>query len=173
MRPPKIVIRLTGRVQRVVYRATDGRLGGRVGKAGVLLLTTTGRRSGKRRTVPLLYVPDGDAFVVVASFGGHDAHPAWYLNLRANPAATVQMGNRLTNVHAEALTGDARDRLWTSLVAVYPGYQKYRTRTDRQFPIVALRPGSRLPHAVMAGDSVIRDDFDEPLPPDIREPLGA
>ena len=140
MRFPKPMIRLLGRVQGAIYRATGGRLVGKVGKAGVLLLTTTGRRSGRSRTVPLLYVPDGDAFVIVASQGGHDTHPAWYLNLRANPAATVQIGNRVTNVQAEELTGGARDRLWESLVAVYAGYAEYRTRTSREFPIIALRP---------------------------------
>ena len=140
MRFPKPLIRLLGRVQGPIYRATGGRLVGKVGKAGVLLLTTTGRRSGKSRTVPLLYVPDGDAFVVVASQGGHDTHPAWYLNLRANPAATVQIGKRVTIVQAEELTGEARDRLWAALVAVYAGYAEYRIRTSREFPIIALRP---------------------------------
>ena len=139
MRFPKPMIRLLGRVQGAIYRATGGRLVGRVGRAGVLLLTTTGRRSGKFRTVPLLYVPDGEAFVIVASQGGHDTHPAWYLNLRANPAATVQIGNRVMNVTAEELTAEARDRMWAALVAVYAGYAEYRTRTSREFPIIALR----------------------------------
>lgn len=140
MRPPKTLIRLLGRVHRVMYLLTAGRLVGEVGEARVLLLTTTGRCSGKARTVPLLYVPDGDAFVIVASQGGHDTNPAWYLNLRANPAATVQIGNRLTNIRAEELTGDARARGWKSLVAIYAGYEEYRTRTSREFPIIALRP---------------------------------
>ena len=139
MRFPKPMIRLLGRVQGAIYRATGGRWVGKVGSAGVLLLTTTGRRSGKSRTVPLLYVPDGDAFVIVASQGGHDTHPAWYLNLLANPAATVQIGKRVMNVRAEELTGDARARLWESLVVTYTGYAEYRTRTSREFPIIALR----------------------------------
>jgi F420H(2)-dependent quinone reductase len=140
VRFPKPLIRLLGRVHGAIYRATDGRLVGNVGEAGVLLLTTTGRRSGTSRTVPLLYVPDGDAFVVVASLGGHDTHPAWCLNLRANPAATVQIGTCVMGVQAEELTGEARDRLWASLTAVYGGYAEYRTRTSREFPIIALRP---------------------------------
>lgn len=140
MRPPKTLIHLLGRVHRVMYLLTAGRLVGTVGKAGVLLLTTTGRRSGKSRTVPLLYVADGEGFVIVASLGGHDTHPAWCLNLRANPAATVQIGKRVVGVQAEELTGEARDRLWESLVAVYAGYAEYRTRTSREFPIIALRP---------------------------------
>ncbi len=139
MRFPKPMIRLLGRVQGAIYRATGGRWVGKVGNAGVLLLTTTGRRSGKSRTVPLLYVPDGDALVIVASQGGHDTHPAWYLNLLANPAATVQIGKRVMNVRAEELTGDARARLWESLVVTYTGYAEYRTRTSREFPIIALR----------------------------------
>lgn len=139
MRFPKPLIRMLGRVHGAIYRVTGGRLVGKVGRAGVLLLTTTGRRSGKFRTVPLLHVPDGDAFVIVASQGGHDTHPAWYLNLRANPAATVQIGNRVMNVTAHELTAEARDRLWAALVAVYAGYAEYRTRTSREFPIIALR----------------------------------
>ena len=139
MRWPKPLIRLLGRLHGPLYRATGGRVFGNVGNARVLLLTTTGRRSGRPRTVPLLYVPDGDAFVIVASQGGHDTHPAWYLNLRANPAATVQIGNTTRIVHAEQLAAADRERLWGALVAAYPDYEEYRTRTDRAFPVVALR----------------------------------
>lgn len=140
MRWPKPIIRLLGRVHRPLYRLTGGRLFGSVGPARVLLLTTTGRRSGKARTVPLLYVPDGECFVIVASQGGHDTHPAWYLNLTADPNASIQIGGEVVAVSAEELGVDDRERLWRSLVAAYPDYAEYRTRTRRQFPIIALRP---------------------------------
>ncbi len=173
MRFPKVLIRLTGRIQRVLYRASGGRIGGRVGKAGVLLLTTMGRRSGKARTVPLLFVPDGDGFVIVASLGGHDAHPAWYRNLRANPVAAVQVGRTTTRVESHEVGAEERERLWPILVATYPAWGEYRTRTAREFPILALRPLGGLRHGAMAGSIVIGDDFDDPLPPDIREAFGA
>ena len=141
MRFPKPLIRLLGRVHTTIYRLTGGRIAATVGAARILLLTTTGRRSGKPRTVPLLYVLDGDAFVVVGSQGGHDTHPAWYLNLRANSAATVQIGGRVIPVRAEELPEEDRARLWTSLVGAYGSYDEYRTRTDRKFPILTLHPG--------------------------------
>ena len=140
MRPPKPLIRAMGRIHAVTYRSSRGRLLSRFGRAEVLLLTTTGRRSGAPRTVPLLYVEDGGTFVVVGSVGGHDAHPAWVLNLRANPDATVRIGPRVVPVVAEDAAEAARPRLWERLVATYPGYAGYRERTSRRFPIVVLRP---------------------------------
>lgn len=140
VRIPKSGIRLLGRLHRLVYRVSGGTLVGSVGPAGILLLSTTGRTSGRRRTAPLLYVRDGAAFVVVGSHGGHDTHPSWYLNLRVNPAATIQVGRERLRVEAVELTGDVRDRCWERLVAAYGGYSEYRRRTARQFPIVALTP---------------------------------
>jgi F420H(2)-dependent quinone reductase len=141
VRPPKFLIRLVGRIQGVLYRLSGGRLFGRVGKVKVLLLTTTGRRSGKRRTVPLLYVPDGERYLIVASQGGHDTHPAWYLNLRANTAATMQLGSRTVDVTATELDAAERERLWPTLVAAYPAWSDYRGRTARDFPVIVLTPG--------------------------------
>ena len=140
MRPPKPLIRLIGRLQGAVYRASGGRLLGRVGPARVLLLTTTGRRSGTPRTVPLLFIHDGDRFVIVASQGGHDTHPAWYVNLRANPYATVQVGVRVVPVHARDADPAEVERLWPALVAVYPAWEGYRARTSRRIPVVLLDP---------------------------------
>jgi len=90
------------KVHVALYRASGGRLGGRLRKgAPVLLLTTTGRKTARRRTTPLLYVEEGDRHVVIASAGGAPSHPAWYLNLRSNPAATIQVGGRKLAVTAE------------------------------------------------------------------------
>jgi deazaflavin-dependent oxidoreductase (nitroreductase family) len=129
-----------GRVQATIYRASGGRLLSRFGRVHLLLLTTTGRRSGADRTAPLLYIEDGDALVVVGSQAGHDTHPAWVHNLRANPFATVRIGPRVISVVAENAPDDARRGLWDRLVATYPPYAAYSGRTDRRFPIIILRP---------------------------------
>lgn len=142
MRPPKPLIHLVGRVQGAVYRASRGRLLGRVGRAKVLLLTTTGRRSGMARTVPLLHVVDGGRLVVVASLGGHDTHPAWYRNLQADPRATVTIGGRTVAVSARDADPAEAEALWPALIAVYPAWEAYRGRTTRRFPVVILAPES-------------------------------
>ena len=140
MRPPKPLIRALGRMQAAVYRWTGGRVGGRFGGAQVLLLTTTGRRTGAARTVPVLYIRDGERYVVVGSQAGHDTHPAWYLNLRARQEATVQVADRTVSVTAHDADSADRERLWPLLVAVYPAWSAYRERTARAFPIVLLTP---------------------------------
>lgn len=128
----------TGHV--AVYRATGGKVGGKVQGSPVLLLETVGRKSGKKRTTPLLYLPDGRNMVVVASKGGAAKHPAWWLNLRANPKTTVQVGPHNIEVDAEETVGEDRERLWRRLVAMYPGYADYQRRTEREIPVVRLRP---------------------------------
>jgi len=124
----------------VLYRATGGRFGSRLLGMPVLLLTTTGRRSGKSRTTPLLYVRDGDAVVVVASNGGSDFFPAWWLNLRSNPQAEVEIGRARTRVIARKASPAERVRLWPEFTSGYPGYAKYATRTSREIPVVILEP---------------------------------
>src|SRR3712207_5721297 len=99
--PARLALKLGSGAHAGVYRATGGKLFGRMGKSPILLLNTVGRKSGKRRTSPLLYVMDGEDFVVIASKGGAATHPAWYLNLMANPGATVEIGDREARVEAE------------------------------------------------------------------------
>ena len=123
-----------------VYQATGGKLGGRMQGSPVLLLETTGRKTGKGRTTPLLYLPDGRNMVIVASKGGSAKHPAWWLNLRANPETKVQVGSRDLRVRAEETAGEDRERLWRRLVAMYPGYADYQRRTNREIPVIRLRP---------------------------------
>ena len=123
-----------------VYRASGGRLMGRMGKAPVLLLTTTGRRSGQPRVAPLLYVEQGGSYAVVASYGGSDTHPAWFLNLEAQPAAEIEVGKRRLGVKARVADGDERARLWSQLAAIYPAYDKYEKQTTRRIPVVVLDP---------------------------------
>ena len=125
------------------YVATDG-ADGHEWKPGVptLLLTTRGRRSGKLRRTPLIYGRDGDAYVVVASYGGSPQHPDWYLNLDAEPDVEIQVGPDVMPARA-ATVGDAdRERLWGEMTAIWPDYEQYQGRTDRQIPLVALEPAA-------------------------------
>jgi F420H(2)-dependent quinone reductase len=122
------------------YRATGGRLGGKFGGAPVLLLDHLGRKSRTRRTTPLLYMVDGDDLVIVGSRGGSDATPSWWLNLQANPATTVQVGSERRSVLAREATSDERARLWPGLTAMYPDYDVYQSRTQREIPVVLLSP---------------------------------
>jgi len=125
----------------VAYRLSGGRVAGHVPSgAPICLLTTTGRRSGRPRTVPLLYIPDGDDFVVVASRGGMGSHPAWYLNLLADPDASVLVGSATRRVHARDATEDERRRLWPALTAAYVHFDAYQLRTPRRIPVVILSP---------------------------------
>ena len=108
-----------------------------------MLLTTTGRKSGKRRTLPLLYLEESGRYIVIASLGGAPKHPAWYLNLLANPAATIQVGNRRLAVTATIAPPEARARLWPRAMQIYPAYADYRAKTEREIPIVILTPTAR------------------------------
>jgi deazaflavin-dependent oxidoreductase (nitroreductase family) len=125
-----------------LYRATKGRLGHQAAGLASLLLTTTGRRSGRARTVALTYVPDGRDYVVVASNGGADRHPAWWLNLEARPEATVQVGRDVVPIVARAADPDERRRLWPKLTESNPFYARYEELTERPIPVVILRPGN-------------------------------
>ena len=138
--PPTAVFRLVSAAHTFLYRLTGGKLGGRIGKGPVLLLETTGRTSGKRRTTPLLYVADGDRLVIIASKGGAPRHPDWWLNLERNPRTQVQVGRRRMTVEAEEATGPERERLWARLLEIHASYQDYQRRTARQIPVVVLRP---------------------------------
>jgi F420H(2)-dependent quinone reductase len=124
-----------------LFRASGGRVGGRFSKtAPVLLLTTTGRKSGKRRTTPLLYLEDAGRYVVIASVGGAPQHPAWYLNLRADPEATIRVEGRTLTVRAETAPPSERERLWARAVEMYAGYDGYQAKTSREIPVVILTP---------------------------------
>jgi len=123
----------------LLYRATRGRLGRRLARHDILLLTTTGRASGRAHTVPLLYLREEGGLVVIASFAGQDHHPAWYLNLRASPRAEVQIEEERFTVSARDATPEERPRLWARAVAEYPGYAGYQGRTARLIPVVVLQ----------------------------------
>ena len=127
------------------YRLTGGLVGGRALGAPVLLLTTAGRKSGRPRTTPLLYLEDGEGYVIVASNGGRDNHPAWFLNLRRHPQAAVQIKNERMRVRAEIAGREERNRLWPLVVAMYSTYDEYKRRTKREIPVVVLRPEAGSP----------------------------
>lgn len=124
----------------LLYRLSGGSIGGRMFNAPTLLLVTTGRKTGKQRTTPLLYLADGDNLVLVASNGGADWSPSWWVNLKSNPKAQVQIGRQVKQVTARQASPEEKSRLWPSLTAMYPGYANYQQRTTRDIPVVILEP---------------------------------
>jgi deazaflavin-dependent oxidoreductase (nitroreductase family) len=121
-----------------VYRETRGERGFHWRGGTVLLLTTRGRRTGDARTIPLLFREDGERFVIVASKGGAPEHPRWYENLVADPEASVQVRAEELPVRARTVAGDERARLWRRMAEVWPDYEAYQERTDREIPVVVL-----------------------------------
>ena len=135
-----VLRRLMGAHARV-YRATGGRIGERVpGMPPMLLLDHVGAKSGRRRTTPLVYMPDGDAYLVVASKGGHPQHPSWLHNLRANPETEAQVGRQRIQVRAREATPEERERLWPRAAEYNSHWGRYRERTSREIPLVLLEP---------------------------------
>jgi len=122
----------------LLYRATRGRIGRRLVDNDMLLLTTTGHTSGKKHTVPLLYLDTGNSLIVIASWGGRPSHPHWYQNLLANPNATVRILGRTFPVTARSATEDERRLWWPRVIEAYDGYEAYQSRTKREIPLVFL-----------------------------------
>ena len=139
-RPIATVQKLATKLHSSIFRATDGKIGGTLVGGPVLLLVTIGRKTGQRRTTPLLYLMDGDRYVIVASNGGAPKDPVWWLNLKANPEATVEVGDRTLRVRAEAASPEEKGRLWPGLVKMYGGYEGYQRKTDRTIPVAILHP---------------------------------
>lgn len=125
---------------RLAYQATGGRLGRRLVNNDMLLLTTTGRRSGTDHTVPLLYLRDAADVVVIASWGGRDYPPHWYLNLASNPVVSVQIDDTRWRGVAADLDEPERSAWWARAVAAYDGYAEYQSRTERVIPVVRISP---------------------------------
>lgn len=135
----RYMIKLFGKVHGALYQMTGSKFFANLGQVPSLLLTTTGRKSGKRRTTPLLYVEDGDGFAVVASFAGAPEHPAWYRNLQKNREATVQIEKQVISVTASTASSEEKNRLWPRFTAIYPDYDSYDNETERDIPVVLLR----------------------------------
>jgi len=122
-----------------VYRENNGEPG-HIWKEGstILLLTTTGRKTGEPRTTPLIYAQDGDRYVIVASKGGAPEHPGWYENLAKTPEVEVQVLDDVFPAHARVAVGEEREQLWRKANVVWPHYDEYQTKTDREIPVVVL-----------------------------------
>src|SRR5271167_4963940 len=132
--------RLFYTLHRAIYRLSGGRIFSRSVGCPVVLLTTTGRKSGEPKTAPIFGFQEGQSVVVVPSNAGKKHYPSWYFNLRANPLAQVQLGPEIRSVRAREATFEERERLWPLLASRYGGYQVYRERTDRHIPVVILDP---------------------------------
>jgi deazaflavin-dependent oxidoreductase (nitroreductase family) len=133
-------LRWAGKLNVPVYRLTGGRLMGKVGRAPVLLLTTTGRKSGQRRSAPVVYLADGERLSVIGSNAGNARTPAWSLNLKANPDAEVEVGRERRRVRARVAEGAERADLWRKHNEQYAGFDDYESRTDRDIAVFVLEP---------------------------------
>jgi deazaflavin-dependent oxidoreductase (nitroreductase family) len=134
------LLALISSLHRFVYRASGGRIGGRAGRLRFLLLEHTGRKSGRRYEAPLLYMPDGERLVVVASNAGDARDPAWWKNLQAQPETYARVGTRRLAVRARGAEGPERAALWGRLLEGWPEYARYERRTTRPLPVVVLEP---------------------------------
>jgi deazaflavin-dependent oxidoreductase (nitroreductase family) len=126
-----------------IYERSGGRIGHRLGRVPMLLLRTTGRKTGRPRTAALLYHRDGDRYVVVGSKGGSDTPPAWLLNLQAVPEVGVQVGTQRFPANARVATAAERRRLWVEVTRLWPDYDRYQSQTRREIPLVILAPTRR------------------------------
>jgi deazaflavin-dependent oxidoreductase (nitroreductase family) len=127
-----------------LYRLTGGKFGNQVQGLPVLLLTTTGRRTGKKRITPLGYIEQDGYYVVTATNAGFETHPAWFHNLKSHPQVALQIGDKQLTAVAELANPTLRKQLWAKLVERAPGYGAYEKRTTREIPIVLLRPVTQI-----------------------------
>ena len=132
------IVRGFGKLHVAFFRAVGGR-----GSSSTLLLTTTGRKSGRPIAVPLFYAAEGDRLYIVASFGGNDEAPGWYRNLLANPAVEVEVSGRRAAYRAKSLSPEEARPIWPQVLAVWPSYASYQKKTKRLIPIVELTPADR------------------------------
>ena len=136
----KALMKTIGAIHRSLYQLTNGMIGANLGGRSMVLLTTTGRKSGKQRTTPIQYMKDGEYIIIVASNGGNVNHPAWWHNISANPDVTVQIGKKKMLARAESADDEERARLWPLLVDINPDYQAFDEETERTIPVVIVRP---------------------------------
>ncbi len=138
----KWLTRLVMAIYVFLYRRTGGKVGGRLGAMPVLLLTTTGRKSGKKHTVPVMYLSESPNYIITASNNGGEKPPAWWLNLKSSPQATIEIGGDMRLVTTEQAGSEEKERLWAQLVEKAPAFEGYQKRTQREIPMVILRPKS-------------------------------
>ena len=137
---PAWALRAAGRFNVPAYRLSRGRLFGKLDRAPVLLLTTTGRRSGRQRTAPVVYLARGEHLVVIGSNAGNVKEPAWALNLKTNPDCEVELGAEHRRLRARVAEGEERASLWTSVNAMYSGFDDYDAHTNRDIAVFVLEP---------------------------------
>ncbi len=133
-------LRWTGKLNIPLYRASGGWLMGKIGRAPVLLLTTTGRKSGQQRTAPVVYLADGDRLVLIDTNAGNERIPAWSLNLKANPEVEVEVGRERRQVRARIAEGEERAALWRKHNEQYSGFDDYAAKLERDISVVVLEP---------------------------------
>lgn len=133
-------LRWTGKLNTPLYRLSGGRIGGKVGRAPVLLLTTTGRKSGQPRTAPVLYLADGDDVILINTNAGNAKIPAWSLNLKANPEAEIEIGRKRKAVRARIAEGEERAELWRKSNVQYAGFDDYEAKLNREISVFVLEP---------------------------------
>ena len=137
---PAWALRASGKLNVPIYRLSRGRIGGKVGRAPVLLLTSTGRRSGQLRTAPVLFMQDDANVIVIGSNAGNKNEPAWSYNLKANPDADIQIRGTRRPVRARVSEGEERERLWKAMNSHYEGFEDYSERTSRDIAVFVLEP---------------------------------
>ena len=135
-----VLVRAATGLHAAVFRASGGRLMSRFDGAPLLVLHHRGARTGEPRSTPLIHLRDGENVVVVASMGGQPKNPAWYHNLRAHPEVEIELGGRRRPVSARLATPEEAARLWPRLSAMWPAWEDYKTRTEREFPVFVLEP---------------------------------
>ena len=135
-----VSVKRWSRFHKSLFRITRGRIGKRLVANDMLLLTTIGRKTAVAHTVPLLYLTEADRLVVIASYGGRNQHPEWYLNLVANPLVTVEIPGQKMSMAARTAGPEERNVWWPKILDAYDGYAIYQSRTDRKIPVVFLEP---------------------------------
>ena len=136
----KPVVGAVGRLNSFIYKLSGGRLLGKIGKSEICVVTMTGAKTGKKRDIPLMYIPHGDGVLLVASLGGAPRHPTWYYNLVANPDIEVLVGTRTTKLRARRATPAEKSELWGICCKFYPPYDSYQARTERDIPVFICEP---------------------------------
>src|SRR5262249_39061660 len=136
----KFLVKAALSVYIFLYQLTSGAIGGRMAGLQVLLLTTTGRKTGLRRTTPLGYFKQDGNFVIISSHSGGDQNPGWFYNLKSNPQVTIQVGNKQLAANAEVVDTEQRKQMWADLVKMAPTYGRYERVTKREIPLVVLKP---------------------------------
>jgi F420H(2)-dependent quinone reductase len=140
MAMPDSWLKATGKLNVPIYRLSRGRIFGNIGTAPVLLLTSTGRRSGQQRTAPVVFLADGERYVVIGSNAGNARTPAWSYNLQANPDAEIELRGTHKLVRARVAEGEERAELWRKVNEMYEGFDDYDAKTSRDIAVFVLEP---------------------------------